>query len=611
MIPGRINFFYFGFLFCAIVAIHAFHVLLIEISPLQQTLFLGEVLFQCVWEVSLVLVLGELVLRWIPKAFYFFVGLTFLLLLAHLVDFFLVRFMDLTIWHAFSLVREESLENFIEMLRATNIPLAVWSLIAATLLILPFVGIALYLFFRGWRTEVHFPLKKQLLVVGSASLLLLFWDICRGFPDDFHAYDNLRKTLPLKATLSSPRLHAVDIGVGSLCCGNGPEIAASPLPKVCFKPDIYLFIAESLREDFLTDDVAPTLSRFKRENIASPISLSSANATHLSWFSLFHSQFPMAWGNPTNGGAFSLKLLKELGYSIHVYSSARLSFYGMEEKIFGANHHLADQFELIAEGESLPVYAKDEKTVARLIEEMRVNRSGGHLHIIFLDSTHFDYSWPKESATFFLPVQEEIDYFKAIYSKEELEAIKNRYRNSIHYLDSLFARFLEALNETERGKESLVVFTGDHGEEFYEEGHLFHASSLNAPQTQVPIYYKLGEKKHLPQGQLAALTSHVDIFPTLLHYIFQQELSCSPMQGESIFKEKRWPFVITARYNAGKTPTEFFVHNGRKKITLRMDEERGALWLLSLKDLYDQKLPLQISNVQEEFGPALERLFAR
>lgn len=239
---------------------------------------------------------------------------------------------------------------------------------------------------------------------------------------------------------------------------------------------------------------------------------------------------------------------------------------------------------------------------------------GPRLHIVFFDSTHFDYSWPKET-TPFLPIQEEIDYFKAAYSKEEAAGIKNRYRNAIHYIDSLFARFMQKLEETGNAQKAIVVLTGDHGEEFYEENRLFHASNLNMAQTQVPIYYKFGDGSRLPSSAHCSLTSHVDIFPTIFHYLFKEEMDWSALQGESIFKSERWPYVVAARYNAGNDPTEFYIHNGKNKILMRFAEtdifRSSQLSILSLKDLDDQNVPHNFSVIRGEFGPAFDRLFAR
>jgi hypothetical protein len=164
------------------------------------------------------------------------------------------------------------------------------------------------------------------------------------------------------------------------------------------------------------------------------------------------------------------------------------------------------------------------------------------------------------------------------------------------------------------GEEAIAVVTGDHGEEFFEDGHLFHLSSLNKMQTHVPLYYKFGENN--PKDLAVKLTSHVDIFPTILDYLFDGPLFAQFFDGESIFREKKRPFAITARYNASRTPYEFFVHNGQNKCIFRFLNQRNifhshALQVLSKKNKTDESVAFELGGIEDEFKPAFEYLFGQ
>lgn len=617
MLEKKVNFLYFAFLFICLTAVHSFHLLLLDAPVSQQGMFLVDIGLQCFLESLLLLVLAELIFRYLHKTIFFvYIAATFLLLISQVIDFFLVRILDLTVWFGFGLVQEESWENFMEILEASSVSLSVWLLFGAMLVLLPLAGVLLFFFFDRLGKKRAMTLKHQLLFFGTALMGLIFWDFYNIAPQDSIHYEKLRRALPFKSALFSPDLSKLKLGVLSAPCQK--EIETTLALK--HAPDIYIFVIESLREDFITSEIAPNLFQFKKENVACDLSLSAANATHLSWFSLFSSQYPFNWSRSANfskkEGSPPLKLLKERGYSIHVYSSAGLGFYELGERLFGKGRKLADSFFVNAQESQIAICEKDEKILQALSQKMKDERGEGkHLHIVFLNSTHFDYSWPKKTDTHFLPFQEEIDYFKAAYSKEEVEGIKNRYRNAIHYLDFLFGKFMSTLKETNASDEAIVVVTGDHGEEFYEDGHLFHGSTLNRQQTQVPLYFKFGNNSQLPSSERSILTSHIDIFPTLFHYLFQQELVTPVLQGESIFQEKgRWPYAVVARYNGGSDPTEILIHNGRRKIICRMAPSneifpKTQLSILSVKDLYDQNVPLDFSLVREEFGAALERLF--
>ena len=55
------------------------------------------------------------------------------------------------------------------------------------------------------------------------------------------------------------------------------------------KPDIYVFMIESWRSDSITPEVAPFLSKFKKEECQDlGRTYAGSNCTPLSWFSMFH-----------------------------------------------------------------------------------------------------------------------------------------------------------------------------------------------------------------------------------------------------------------------------------------------------------------------------------
>src|SRR5690606_13822625 len=135
-------------------------------------------------------------------------------------------------------------------------------------------------------------------------------------------------------------------------------------------------------------------------------------------------------------------------------------------------------------------WQSDEETLHAFEKDMaeQPDLREGQCVIFFWDSTHFHYSWPKNTPPHFSPVANEINYFKAYPSQKNIDAIKNGYKNAVHHVDTLFGRFLSSTADVEN---SIVVFTGDHGQEFFEHGHIFHLSELNDVQTEVPIYFQL------------------------------------------------------------------------------------------------------------------------
>lgn len=312
-------------------------------------------------------------------------------------------------------------------------------------------------------------------------------------------------------------------------------------------------------------------------------------------------------------GSPPLHLLKKWGYQIRVYSSAQLNYYGMEKLLLGKGAHLADSYQKFPHIPPEEAADSDRKALQKLQKDMAANPSlqEGQVFIIFWDSTHFNYSWPKNWSPKFLPIAKELAYFKAFFSSEPVDLIKNRYKNAVHYIDSLFGKFIAKLP---RPEEAIVIVTGDHGEEFFERGHLFHNSHLSREQTHIPLFMKFGSKKIQQQTRVV---SQMDIFPSILEAIGGEVPSF--ILGQSVLQPQTWPFAIISRFNAGRSPYEFCIHNGKYKLIVHFPSHRniflpGDMHIRSIRTNRDQMLPETTRDIKEwihaEFGAAIEKLFS-
>ncbi len=567
-----LNYLYFGSLFVLIASLHILHVVLVDQGTiLNRAFYITYATLQALFEVGMLVLIGTWVQEKFPKVLNkLFIVATFVLLLIHLVDFPLMRLMDMSIWYSFGFIFEESLDNFVEMLKASNVSIQTWILLgmAATVLVL----IGLFLFKHADRLSSRRSFKFSyraagLFVISVISSLAVF-DYSTAHFAAAQCDSKFLKALPWKTTLFVSAYPTLKLP-SALALKPGQAWYEKKLEtldvKPVRKPNIYLFVAESMREDFLTPEVAPTLAAFRKENLSFPCAVAAANATHKSWFSLFHSVYTFSWGNRQpkewSIGSVPLEVLKKAGYQIHVLSASELNYYQMDKILFGKNRGAASDYRVFSEHEA---HENDAACISELITNME-SAEEGHLFIVFFESTHFDYSWPPDLHIPSRPFASAIDYIHASYSKDGVEGIKNRYRHAIYHIDQQFNRFLTALKKHPKQEEAVVVFTSDHGEEFYEEERLFHASNLNRAQTQVPIYYKLPTKAPLP-----TLTSHLDIFPTLLDHVFGDTVSFQGwFDGESILRPREHSFTITTRFNASRSPYEFLITTEDEMVVAR------------------------------------------
>lgn len=616
-----INYLFFGFYFAIIALIHVFHVFLIESTPSISTyFFVAYATAQCAMETLGWILIGKIVMHYLPQAKNLFVLIVFFLFISHLIDFPLVRLMDMTFWYALNFVAQMSYSNFIELLLASNVSILVWVIAGLIGFFLLLSGLFFYRLTERWTAQQKFALSFPVLGVSlcTISLFLVGFDYTiRGYISKTH-FDRFQKTLPWKCTFFPRKIDHLSL-IKTLGELPGEAELMQRLDSRCFslarKPDIYLFIVESLREDYITTENAPHLTRFKTENFSFERALSNSNATHISWFSLFHSQFPFYWGKTdpedVKGGCIPLQLLKKMGYKVYVSSSARLAYFQMNRVIFGESEHLADALFLSDEEDCGEPYERDQEAIDHLLLEMQKGGSG-RIFIVFLDATHHDYSWPSEMSKFF-PFEEKINYISAAITKKGLEKIKNRYRNALYFIDHQLGKFFNALDSAPGGKEAVVVITGDHGEEFYEHGNLFHASGLTETQMHIPLYYRFG-RKEIPRPD-CKMTCHMDIFPTLFHYLIGEDLMGDVLQGESVFKTNRWPYTIIARFNAISSPYEFCIHHGACKLLATFSNKRNifhsnGLEIVSMKNCQDETLVKELNAIHDEFDPAFDRIFS-
>lgn len=608
-----INYIYFGLLLFFILGINSYS-LFVTKTPVESSKWLLwiDVALQSLWEVTLFVAISLILQKYAPKfVFYLFLIFFWVIALFYDANFITERLMGTPFLHLLHIWFLESGTNFAEILKASNISIVDWITILWVLVNGAALGIVLFLF-----TD-HLLSKRQWRVSGkqiafSLTLGFIFiavFDFYTISHLSYGSYVKYKASLPMNWTFASPVTSELPFS------GNMEKIAkvdSTPEVEARIKPPIFLFILESVGEKYLDSTVTPNLVKFRDENISFEMAASGGNATMISWYSIFHSQYSLRWSGENarkmgSTGSASLSHLRELGYQIHLYASSELAFYQMNQSIFAKDEGLIDT--VFAPSQSLKGYERDALVMEELGKDLIQYGGDGHFFVIFIDSPHFDYSFPKEAAVF-TPIIDQINMPKVAHSSAEREEIINRYKNSLHYVDGLLGEFFQR----EKSKDSVIVITGDHGQEFYDMGNLFHASNLSKEQTRVPLYFRFGDNTPSLKGKASNICSHIDIFPTILDYLGQKEESFAFLDGESIFKTDRWPYAITSRYNGSMHPYEFCIHNTKNKMISRFSSLIGLpyskkLYLYSIVNQQDEVIQEGVETLQQEFEAALSHIF--
>ncbi len=153
---------------------------------------------------------------------------------------------------------------------------------------------------------------------------------------------------------------------------------------------------------------------------------------------------------------------------------------------------------------------------------------------------HYDYDPPPPYNRLFNPgYTGDIDGRDYIHNErihpgmdpEDLERIIALYDGEIAFTDYHLGMVIEKLKELDLFDRTLIVVTGDHGDEFFEHGNKGHRLTLYEEVIRVPLVIRLPGKENRA-GRVETPAGIIDIAPTIL-----DRLGVPPpgsIQGESL-----------------------------------------------------------------------------
>ena len=165
---------------------------------------------------------------------------------------------------------------------------------------------------------------------------------------------------------------------------------------------------------------------------------------------------------------------------------------------------------------------------------------------------------------------------------EEREWIRALYRAEIRQLDSEIGNLLDGLRERGIYDDTTIVFTSDHGEEFWEHGGYEHGHTLYDELLRVPLIVKLPQSAGAGARVPASVTIE-SIAPTLLGVIgiaFDPAAFSAPALVDATGEvfDNHAPAVLFSEGNARGIDRSAIISDGRKYV--RWSDG-------SLEELYD------------------------
>jgi membrane-anchored protein YejM (alkaline phosphatase superfamily) len=306
-------------------------------------------------------------------------------------------------------------------------------------------------------------------------------------------------------------------------------------------PNIIFILIDAWRFDMLNHDVSPNITEFSKQAVVFRNHYSGGNASRFGVFTLIYGVYGSYW-HPFLSERRSPVLLDELmklGYDFRIITATRLTNPEFRKTAFVK---LPDFIT-----DNLPGTMAEERDpeLARMFNHWIAHRKSAKpfFAFLFFDAPHGPYRFPKEFEKY-KPSNKSPNYVTT--GKKDVVPLFNSYRNAIGFDDFLVGSVLAEIKKQGLDRNSIIVITADHGEEFYETGFWGHTSAFSKYQSKVPFIISMPGMK---PGEVHALTSHLDVVPTIL-----DALGCTTdpgvySQGQPLFSGKTRDSVVVAGWD--------------------------------------------------------------
>ncbi|WP_374680942.1 sulfatase-like hydrolase/transferase [Accumulibacter sp.] len=362
-------------------------------------------------------------------------------------------------------------------------------------------------------------------------------------------------------------------------------------------PNIIWLTAESFRWDLFNAEVTPNLWAFAQQSMSFKHHYSGGNRTRMGLFSMFYGLHAPYWYSfqEQRVRPVLIDLLIDKGYLFSLRTSQSFTYPELNDTVF-ADMPAGTLMQALSDGEP---WRRDQQNVDNMLTELAgADGARPRFMFMFFEATHAPYTFP-ESAVIRPDYLHEVNYAK-LDLLTNVDAIHQRYINAAHFVDAQVGRLLDYLQANHQLDNTVVLFTGDHGEEFMENGHWGHGHGNYFPEEQIRVPLVL----HLPGYPAKSyehVTSHLQIPLTLMDYMgVSTPAQAYTLAGDLFHSED---FLVLGNYNY------MGIKNGDSKLVFPFTG--SEFFRYDVYDRQDKRLPRdQRQPVIDANGAVLKRVIA-
>ncbi len=363
--------------------------------------------------------------------------------------------------------------------------------------------------------------------------------------------------------------------------------------------NIFIFASDAVRYSILSPEVSPNVEAFKKDALVFHKHYSGGNATRFGIFSFMYGLNATYWFNFLNSarGSVLFEALRQRHYQISVASSTNTNWPEFRKTCY------VDVTNCIKDDFPGAPWQKDQALAGYFLNMIdRVDLRKPIFSFLFMDAPH-GYSFPP-SQNLFHAADENINYITATKGSDAIKSAFAGYKNAVHFDDKLFGKMIAKLKEKGLYDEALIIFTSDHGQEFYEYGAFGHNSSFSEAQTHIPFIVKLPKslagKVSAPMDQM---TSHIDVVPTLMHLLGVENPADDYSNGHNLFDANfSRRFAFCANWNNNAIITEKYTYVFANRPDKMFDNAvRLTSTYQKVRQKADPKLIVEVMNENRRF----------
>jgi hypothetical protein len=362
-------------------------------------------------------------------------------------------------------------------------------------------------------------------------------------------------------------------------------------------PNVVLIVTESFRHDVFGPELMPRMRRWAEGGLVATRHDSGTNYSESGMFSLLYGRSPALF-HQTLDAHVPPQLcvtLRASGYECAFFTGHPKVWQRREEYL---NEQTMDHYVHDDRG-SWPEW--DQHALDGMVQ--LVNTSEKPIFaIVLLMSSHFEYQYPP-SYEVDRPVADSVWRTTIVNTLGPDAEVphRNRYRNCMRFIDDVVGASLERID---RGR-NLVIFTGDHGESIYDDGHYTHGYSFAEIMTRVP-FAMVGPG--VEPRRIDTPTSHIDLLPSVLHALSGKSYHPRHTQGIDWLADERRTYEFEAHSPHGGTVIEAQLRAAGYRLRIDLGLNAPSVTLLGFENELGQLVPTPVLNEREsgELAAAFE-----